>query len=147
MSIKVGVSELVAEANKHITTLTLDDAAALLTNPDYLFVDLRDVREIEREGTIPNAFNANRGMIEFWVDPKSPYFKKEFEQAKNCIFFCQSGWRSALATKAVQDMGMTNVAHIDGGFRGWCAADKPTQDYAENRAARKAMKAANTVAT
>jgi len=140
MTLKTGVSEMVAEANKHITTLSVEEAAAQLNNPDYLFVDLRDVRELEREGTVPNAFNATRGMIEFWVDPKSPYFKKEFDQGKTCVFFCQSGWRSALATKAVQDMGMTDVAHIDGGFRAWNDGERPTQTYAENRAARKALR-------
>ena len=140
MSVKVTVGELVAEANKHITTLSVEEAAALIDSPDHLFVDLRDVRELEREGTIPNAFNANRGMIEFWVDSTSPYFKPEFDQDKTCVFFCQSGWRSALATKSVQDMGMTSVAHIDGGYRAWGEADKPTQTYADNRSARKALR-------
>jgi len=142
MSVKVTVGELVAEANKHITTLSVEEAATLIDSPDHLFVDLRDIRELEREGTIPNAFNANRGMIEFWVDSTSPYFKKEFDQGKTCVFFCQSGWRSALATKSVQDMGMTDVTHIDGGFRAWSKAEKPTQTYADNRPARKALREA-----
>jgi len=142
MSVKVTVGELVAEANKHIKTLSVAEAADLIDSPDHLFVDLRDIRELEREGTIPNAFNANRGMIEFWVDSTSPYFKKEFDQGKTCVFFCQSGWRSALATKSVQDMGMTDVTHIDGGFRAWSKAEQPTQTYADNRSARKALREA-----
>lgn len=142
MSIKISASDLVAQANAEITTLSVADAAALADSPDHLFVDLRDVRELEREGTVPNAFHATRGMLEFWVDPDSPYFKSEFGEGKTCVFFCQSGWRSALATKAVQDMGLSPVAHIDGGFRAWADAEAPTQSYADNRAARKALKAA-----
>ncbi len=140
MSITTSASELVAQANAEITTLSVDEAAALLDSPDHLFVDLRDVRELEREGTVPNAFNATRGMLEFWVDPASPYFKSEFGDGRTWVFFCQSGWRSALAAKAVQDMGMTKVAHVAGGFRAWSDAGKPTQTYADNRAARKALK-------
>lgn len=137
---KTTARELVAQATAEITTLTVAEAAALVDSPEHLFVDLRDVRELEREGTVPNAFNATRGMLEFWVDPDSPYFKSEFGEGKTCVFFCQSGWRSALATKAVQDMGMPSVAHIEGGFRAWSDAGEQTQSYAENRAARKALK-------
>jgi len=125
-----------------MSTPSVAEAAALTDSPDHLFVDLRDVRELEREGTVPNAFNASRGMLEFWIDPDSPYYKKEFSQGKTCVFFCQSGWRSALATKAVKDMGITNVAHIEQGFRAWVDAGQPTQSHADNRTARKALKAA-----
>ena len=87
--------------------------------PDVQFVDLRDVRELQREGKIPGAFHAARGMLEFWVDPESPYYKDVFGEDKTFVFYCQSGWRSALATQAVQRMGMEKVCHIGGGYRAW----------------------------
>jgi len=140
---RVTAKSLVAAANAEITTLSVAAAAALQDSSDHLFVDLRDVRELEREGTIPNAFHSPRGMLEFWVDPDSPYFKSEFGEGKTYVFFCQSGWRSAIATKAVQDMGLSPVAHIDGGFRAWADANQNKQSYDDNRAANKARKAAN----
>ncbi len=89
-------------------------------------VDIRDPRELEREGTVPGALLAPRGMLEFWVDPASPYFKPAFgDESKEFVLFCGAGWRSALAAKALQDMGMTNVAHIDGGFGAWLKAEAP----------------------
>lgn len=142
--LRVTAKSLVAAANAQITTLSVADAAALRERSDHLFVDLRDVRELEREGTIPDAFHSPRGMLEFWVDPDSPYFKNEFGQGKTYVFFCQSGWRSAIATKAVQDMGLSPVAHIDGGFRAWAEANGDRQSYEDNRAAYKARKAANS---
>lgn len=142
-SVSVTAKSLVAAANAEITTLSLDEAVALKDSPDHLFVDLRDVRELEREGTIPGAFHSPRGMLEFWVDPDSPYFKSEFAEGKTYVFFCQSGWRSAIATKTVQDMGLRPVAHIDGGFRAWSDAEHETQSFEDNRAAAKARKAAN----
>ena len=138
--LKVTANDLVAQANAAVTTLSGAAAAAQLDSADHLFVDLRDVRELEREGTIPGAFHAPRGMLEFWVDPDSPYFKQEFGSGKTFIFFCQSGWRSALATRAVQDMGLAPVAHIEGGFRAWSEDGHPTQSFADHRAARKAGK-------
>jgi len=140
---RVTAKSLVAAANAEITSLSVAAAAALQNNSEHLFVDLRDIRELEREGTIPNAFHAPRGMLEFWVDPDSPYFKSEFGEGKTYVFFCQSGWRSAIATKAVQDMGLSPVAHIDGGFRAWADANEDKQSYEDNRAANKARKAAN----
>jgi len=83
------------------------------------------VRELERDGMIPGAFHAPRGMLEFWVDPASPYFKEVFGSGRRFVFYCASGWRSALATAAVQDMGLEPVCHIDGGFNGWKAAGGP----------------------
>ncbi len=139
---RVTAKSLVAAANAEITTLSVADAATLKDSPDHLFVDLRDVRELEREGTIPNAFHSPRGMLEFWVDPDSPYFKPEFGTGKTYVFFCQSGWRSAIATKVVQDMGLSPVAHIDGGFRAWCDAQQSQQSYDDNRAANKARQKA-----
>jgi len=111
--------QLIDEANAVITTIATKDAIALLNDPDVVFVDLRDVRELEREGMVPGAFHAPRGMLEFWIDPTSPYFKEVFGSGKRFVFYCQSAWRSALAAKAVQEMGLAPVAHVEGGFRAW----------------------------
>ncbi|NQU57556.1 MAG: rhodanese-like domain-containing protein [Rhodospirillales bacterium] len=92
-----------------------------------ILVDLRDVRELDREGMIPDAIHAPRGMLEFWVDPESPYHRDVFDNdAKTYLLYCQSAWRSALATKALHDMGMTNVKHLSGGFKAWKDAGGPT---------------------
>jgi rhodanese-related sulfurtransferase len=124
VTIKKGVKDLVAEANK--------DAVAKLDDPDTIFVDLRDVRELEREGMIPGAFHAPRGMIEFWVDPDSPYYKDIFGSGKTFYFYCASAWRSALAAKSVQDMGLQNVVHIEGGFSSWKKAGGPISQRSES---------------
>ncbi len=125
---KTGYRALVDEAMAEIRTYTVQQAQAKLTDPNVQLVDLRDVRELEREGIIPGAFHAPRGMIEFWVDPDSPYYKPVFGEAKEFIFFCAGGLRSALTTKTVQDMGLESVAHIDGGFAAWKAAGAPTAE-------------------
>ena len=122
---KVGYRTLVDQASAQIKTYSVADARAKLGDPNVCFVDVRDARELEREGVIPGAFHAPRGMIEFWVDPDSPYFKPVFGEQKEFIFFCAAGWRSALTTKTVQDMGLAPVAHIDGGFGAWKAAGAP----------------------
>jgi rhodanese-related sulfurtransferase len=122
---KRGYKQLVDEATAQVKTYSVEEARVKLGDPNVQFVDVRDVRELEREGTIPGAFPAPRGMIEFWVDPDSPYFKPVFGEKKEFIFFCAAGWRSALTTKTVQDMGMDNVAHIDGGFTAWKDAGAP----------------------
>lgn len=126
MELKKGVKQLVSEANAEIETIPLADAVVLVENEDVTFVDIRDVRELDREGMIPGAFHAPRGMLEFWVDPDSPYHKDVFASGKKFVFYCQSAWRSALATKAVQDMGLTPVAHVDGGFSAWKKAGHMT---------------------
>lgn len=118
--------QLVEEANAQVVTVSLAEARALLARDDHQFVDLRDVRELEREGVIPGAFHAPRGVLEFWVDPQSEYFKPVFGQGKRLVLFCAAGWRSALATKTLQDMGMTEVCHLEGGFTAWKAAGAPT---------------------
>jgi len=136
MGIARGVRELVAEDDAAIGTVTV--AAALeRQQAGALIVDLRDIRERAREGFIPGSFHAPRGMIEFWVDPGSPYFKEVFGEEREFIFHCASGWRSALATKAVQDMGLAPLSHIDGGFTAWKKAEAPmlrTEDGREPRA-------------
>lgn len=130
--LKKGAKDLVAEANDEIKTVSIRDALAKVDDPDTLFVDIRDVRELEREGMIPGAFHAPRGMIEFWIDPESPYYKEVFGSGKTFYFYCASAWRSALATKAVQDMGLENVAHIEGGFSNWKKVGGPTSDRAKS---------------
>ncbi len=115
--------QLVAKANKEIETISIEKAKILLGDENVLFVDLRDIRELEFEGKIAGALHAPRGMIEFWIDPSSPYHRKEFASGKNLVFFCAAGWRSALTTKTVQDMGLKNVCHIGGGFSAWKKAN------------------------
>ena len=120
-----GTKELCEEAEAEIETIEAADAIALQGNDDVQLVDIRDIRELWREGAVPDAQHAPRGMLEFWVDPDSPYHKEAFASGKKFIFFCAGGLRSALATKAVQDMGLRPVAHIKGGFSAWKEADGP----------------------
>jgi rhodanese-related sulfurtransferase len=116
---KKGYQQLLDEANAEIVTVPASEALGLLKDHGVQFVDLRDPREIEREGRIPGAFHCPRGMLEFWIDPASPYFKPVFGEPKRFVFHCASGWRSALAAKTAQDMGLANVAHLGGGFSAW----------------------------
>lgn len=118
-TITKGYMALLAEANAAITTLDVEKAKMLAQNKAVVFVDLRDPRELEREGCIPGAFHCPRGMLEFWIDPESPYAKPIFQEDKQFVFFCAGGWRSALAAKTAQDMGLKPVAHIEGGFGAW----------------------------
>jgi rhodanese-related sulfurtransferase len=126
--LKVTHRDLIDRALAEIETLDLEAAEQLLEDDNTVFVDLRDPRELEREGKVPNAFHAPRGMLEFWVDPSSPYHKDVFASGKKLVFYCQSGWRSALATKAVQDMGLEQVCHIGDGYRGWKDSGAPTEE-------------------
>jgi rhodanese-related sulfurtransferase len=123
-----GVKQLVEEANAEIETVPLDAAKALLEDDGVVFVDIRDVRELDREGMIPGAMHAPRGMLEFWIDPDSPYHKDIFASGKKFLLYCAGAQRSALAAKAIQDMGLTPVAHLEGGFGGWKEAGGPTVD-------------------
>ncbi len=126
-TITKGYKALLAEANSSVETLTVDAAAALLGKTDTVFVDLRDPRELEREGRMPGAFHCPRGMLEFWIDPESPYHKPVFAEDKRFVFFCACGWRSALAGRTAQDMGLKPVAHIEGGFGAWKKAGAPIE--------------------
>lgn len=116
---------MIADARAKVRTLTLDEARAKFDNPKVVFVDIRDVRELERDGMIPGAFHAPRGMLEFWVDPESPYYRPVFGEDREFILYCASAWRSSLAAAALHDMGLTTVAHIDGGFSAWKEAGHP----------------------
>jgi rhodanese-related sulfurtransferase len=122
-----GYKALVAEANAKIETLPVEDAIALHGRDDVVLVDLRDPRELEREGKVPGAFHCPRGMLEFWIDPDSPYHKPVFGQDKRFVFFCAGGMRSALAAATASDMGLRPVAHIEGGFGKWREAGGPVE--------------------
>ena len=139
MPITKGFRALVDEAMTQVKTYSVAEAQARLADPQVQIVDIRDVRELEREGTVPGALLAPRGMLEFWVDPASPYFKPVFgDEGKQFILFCGAGWRSALATKTLQDMGMTNVAHIDGGFAEWKKQGAPMETLEAHKQAHAA---------
>ena len=124
---KVGVASMVAEARNKIEQVDAIDAIGMMANPDVVIVDLRDVREREREGYIPNSFHCPRGMVEFWVDPESPYYKEIFGRDAKFVFHCASGWRSALTVATLGDMGMDNVSHITDGFKSWREAGGPVE--------------------
>ncbi len=130
---KKTVKQMVADANSRIETLSVEDARALLDDESVTFVDIRDVRELEREGVVPGAVHAPRGMLEFWVDPESPYHKDVFANGNKYVFFCAAGWRSALATDTVKSMGLENVAHIDGGFSAWREAGAPVEEKSSRK--------------
>lgn len=118
----IGYKELVADAESRITTISAANALTLASSPDVVFVDLRDVRELKREGKIPGAFHCPRGLLEFWIDPESQYHNPVFAQGKKFVFYCNLGWRSALAADIAQKMGLADVCHIGGGFEAWKAA-------------------------
>lgn len=122
------VKDLVAEASAKIQTIKLTEAEGLLSSSKHVFVDLRDIRELQKTGKIPNAFSCPRGMLEFWIDPQSPYHKEIFNQDKTYIFYCASAWRSALSTLTAQEMGLTPVCHLEGGFGAWQKAGLPIED-------------------
>ena len=131
---KVSVFDLVEAANKVIDTVPVDEAVAMHGDPDVVFVDLRDVRELEREGRIPGAFHMPRGMVEFWVDPASPYFKSDvFGPDRRFAFYCNRDWRSALATEVAQRIGLDKACHIEGGYTAWKEAGGPTEPYQRKR--------------
>lgn len=133
MPITNGYKQLIAEARAKIRTLTLEEAKAKLEDPNVVFIDIRDVRELEREGMIPGAFHAPRGMLEFWVDPESPYYKDIFGSGKEFILYCASAWRSSLATATLQDMGLIPVCHVEGGFKAWKEAGLPVGEKIQHK--------------
>ncbi len=122
-----GIKELCAEAETVVETWTVDEARDHLEDEDVVFVDIREIRELWREGAIPGAVHAPRGMLEFWVDPQSPYARDVFQSGKRFIFFCAGGLRSALAAKSVQEMGLSPVCHMAGGYSAWKKNDYPTE--------------------
>ena len=137
MPIIKGYQQLVDEAMAQVTTYSVPEVRARLHDPRTQMVDIRDIRELA-EGTVVGAFHAPRGMLEFWVDPVSPYHKPLFaDESKEFILFCGAGWRSALAAKALQDMGMTNVAHVDGGYAEWVKQGASTETLEAQKARRQ----------
>jgi rhodanese-related sulfurtransferase len=138
MPITRGYKTLVNEAMNQVKTYSVAEVLPRITDPKVQLVDIRDIRELA-EGTVVGAFHAPRGMLEFWVDPDSPYHKLIFaDDSKEFILFCGAGWRSALATKTLQDMGMSQVAHIDGGWAEWVKQGGPTETLEQQRARRAA---------
>ncbi len=125
--ITMHVQEIIAAAEREIETLPVEEAVNLHGRDDVVFVDLRDIRELNREGRMPGAFHCPRGMLEFWLDPESEYHKPVFGQDKRFVFFCAGGRRSALAAQTAGRMGLKPVAHIAGGFGAWKRAGGPVE--------------------
>ncbi len=127
LNVKLSSADMVARARAKITELETHQLMGMFDDPNVVIVDIRDIRERERSGFIPNSFHAPRGMIEFWVDPESPYHKDVFSQSgKTYVFHCASGWRSALTVATLQDMGFKS-AHLKHGFTDWVKAGGPVE--------------------
>ncbi len=125
--ITTSVKSLVEHAEKEIENLTVEQAISLHGRDDVVLVDIRDIRELQRDGRVPGAFHCPRGMLEFWIDPDSPYHKEVFAQDKTYVFFCAGGMRSALAAQTAKQMGLKPVAHIRGGFGAWKKTGGPVE--------------------
>jgi rhodanese-related sulfurtransferase len=123
--------DMVKEADAAVTTLSVAEAMEMHGKDGVVFIDLRDIREVARTGRVKGAHHIPRGMLEFWIDPQSPYHKPIFAEDATFVFYCAGGWRSALAAKTAQDMGLTPVAHMDGGMKGWLEANGPIDDPKE----------------
>lgn len=126
-TITTGIKKLLEDADREVETLPVEAAIKLHGKDDVVFVDIRDVRELQRDGRVPGAFHCPRGLLEFWIDPQSPYHKPVFAQDKRFVFFCAGGLRSALAAQTVQRMGLKPVAHVRGGFGAWREAGGPVE--------------------
>lgn len=126
-TITTSVRSLVEAAENEIENLTVEQAIDLHGRDDVVLVDIRDIRELQRDGRVPGAFHCPRGMLEFWIDPESPYHKDTFAQDKRYVFFCAGGMRSALAAQTAQRMGLKPVAHIRGGFGAWKTSGGPVE--------------------
>jgi len=136
MALKKGFKQLLAEAEKKTRGISAEVAQARLGDPDTVFVDLRDPRELEREGMIPGAFHAPRGMLEFWVDPESPYYKPVFTEGKTYVLYCAADWRGVLAAATLEEMGLPNVLHLEGGFGEWKKAGRPAVPRPQHKEAK-----------
>ena len=132
MAMRKGYKQLLEEANAAIRAVTPEEAHRLAQSDDVVLVDIRDPRELDREGRVPGAFHAPRGMLEFWIDPESPYHKDVFAQDKTYVFFCAGGLRSALAAQTAHRMGLKPVAHIKGGFGAWKKSGGPVEEAAKS---------------
>ena len=123
--IRKSVLDLVAEANKQVREVSIEDARAMHGKDDVMFIDLRDVRELAKTGRIAGAKHVPRGMLEFWIDPESPYHKPFFAEDRTFVFYCAGAWRSALAAKTADDMGLSPAVHLEGGIKAWVDAGGP----------------------
>ncbi len=126
MQLSKGYKQLVAEAEQKIRSMSSAEVEQKLESEDesLLLIDLRDVREVKREGKIPGSLHIPRGMLEFWIDSESPYYRSEFDKAEELILYCNKGWRSALAVQSLQAMGVENASHLRGGMEQWLADGK-----------------------
>jgi len=127
-TITKGIKALLDEANAIVQVMPVAEAQARLDDPDYVFVDLRDIREVQRSGMLPGAVSCPRGMLEFWIDPESPYHKPVFNQDKTYVFYCASAWRSALSARVAMEMGLAPVLHLEGGFTEWVKQGGPVAE-------------------
>ena len=134
-TIKRGYKAMVDDANARVETIPIEEAVKLVGRDDVVLVDIRDPRELERDGKVPGAFHCTRGMLEFWIDPASPYYKPIFAEDKKFVFFCAGGLRSALAAGTADEMGLKPVAHIQGGFGAWKKAGAPIDSAAADKKA------------
>lgn len=139
MTIKqgVGFQTLLDEANEEIDVVTVETLLVELSNDDLVLIDLRDIRELEREGHLPGAVHTPRGMLEFWIDPDSPYAKPIFQEDKRFVFYCQSGWRSALACHVADRLGLQRASHLEGGFSAWKTAGGEVVPYERRPSSRQ----------
>ena len=122
MNLKVGYQKLIDIAENEVRSINISEAAILIEDKTVVFVDVRDINEVKKNGEIPGSMHAPRGMLEFLIDPESPYHRSFFSETKTFIFYCTIGWRSVLAAKTVHDMGIEKVANLAGGFSAWKAA-------------------------
>ncbi len=127
-TITKGIKALLDEANAVVSSVSVEQAQDMMESDDHVLIDLRDIRELKRSGKIPGAFSCPRGMLEFWIDPESPYHKDVFNQDKTYVFYCASAWRSALSAKTAMEMGLNPVVHIEGGFTAWAKSGAPVED-------------------
>ena len=124
---------LVEEAKEKINSIKFENALKLHNEGETIFIDLRDIRELEKNGKIKNAKHVPRGMLEFWIDPKSPYHRHYFNTKNKFIFYCASGWRSSLSTKTALEMGLINVLNLENGFDNWIKQNGPTESVAKKK--------------
>ena len=123
-----GIKQLCAEAEQEIETMTVEQVMAVRDDPQVQLVDIRDIRELWRDGAVPGAVHVPRGMLEFWVDPESPSYREDVGSGRKFVFFCAGGLRSALAAQSVHRMGLAPVAHMRGGYGAWKKAGGPTEE-------------------
>jgi rhodanese-related sulfurtransferase len=135
MTVRDGISYkvLLAEADAKVQTIAPNALAKEIHDPDLVVVDIRDIRELQKEGHLPGAIHSPRGMLEFWIDPDSPYAKPVFQEDKRFVFYCRSGWRSALATDVAMRLGLQRTSHLEGGFTAWKDEDCEIVPYAPKK--------------